>query len=332
MLKYVLKRLLMLIPVILGVMLIIFIFQAISGDDPVKMLLGIGTTDEKVAELTRKMGLDKPVYVQFFKYLWNFFTKGDLGTSYATNRPVLSEIMARFPYTAFLAVGSVIIGVLIGVPLGILSAVKQYSWMDNGILGFSVFMSSFPPFWLALLLIVGFSVRLKWFPANGLATPAGWVLPIFCVSLGATTGLTRTTRSSMLETIRQDYVRTARAKGQKESKVILKHVVRNSLIPVINAVGITIGVQLGGSLIIETIFGIPGVGQYAVSAINNRNYPAVIGSVVILAFLFSLITLLVDICYVAADPRLIQTFTREATMKKHIRMMKRQQRKLLAHG
>jgi peptide/nickel transport system permease protein len=142
----------MLIPVLLGVMLIVFIFQAISDDDPVKMLLGIGATEEQVVELTHKMGLDQPVYVQFFKYLWNFVTKGDLGTSYATNRPVLYEIMARFPYTAFLAVGSVLIGVLVGLPLGIISAVKQYSWIDNGILGFSVFMSSFPPFWLALLL------------------------------------------------------------------------------------------------------------------------------------------------------------------------------------
>ena len=325
MVRYVLKRLLMMIPVLLGVMLIVFIFQAISGDDPAAMLLGVGATDEQIAELRQEMGLDKPIIVQFANYVWDFFLHGDLGTSYATGRPVIREIMARFPYTAFLAVGSVLIGALVGIPLGIISAVKQNSWLDNGILGFSVFMSSFPPFWLALLLILSFSVKLSLLPAMGIESPLGWVLPIFCVSLGSTTGLTRTTRSCMLETIRQDYIRTARAKGQKEYKVIMNHVVRNSLIPVVNAVGITIGIQLGGSLIIETIFGIPGVGQYAVSAINNRNYPAVLGSVVILAFLFSVITLIVDISYVAIDPKLVLTFTRDATERKRRRMMKKQQ-------
>jgi peptide/nickel transport system permease protein len=258
--------------------------------------------------------------------VWNFITKGDLGTSYTTGRPVFEEIMIRFPYTLRLALISVAIGSIIGIPLGIISAVKQNTWFDNAVRGFTVFMSSFPGFWLALLLIILFAVKLNWLPSNGVIEPAGWVLPIVCVSIGTITGLTRTTRASVLETIHQDFVRTARAKGQREPRVITKHVIRNSLIPVINNIGIVVGAQLGGSLIIESIFGVPGVGQYAVAAINNRNYPAVLGSVVILAFLFSLITLLVDIIYVVIDPRLVLTFTRTIIAKRQKRELKRRQR------
>jgi peptide/nickel transport system permease protein len=273
-----------------------------------------------------KLGLDQPIFVQYFRYVWNFFTRGDLGTSYTTGRPVFQEIMLRFPYTLRLALTSVAIGSVIGIPLGIISAVKQNTWFDNAVRGFTVFMSSFPGFWLALLLIIVFAVKLDWLPSNGVIEPAGWVLPTVCVSLGTVTGLTRTTRASVLETIHQDFVRTARAKGQREPRVITKHVIRNSLIPVINNIGIVVGAQLGGSLIIESIFGVPGVGQYAVAAINNRNYPAVLGSVVILAFLFSLITLLVDIIYVVIDPRLVLTFTRNIIARRQKRELRKQQR------
>ena len=326
MVRYVIKRLLMLIPVLLGVMLFVFIFQSISKDDPVKMLLGQGALEADVVAMRAKLGLDRPIIVQFFSYVWRFFTKGDLGTSYTTGRSVFSEIMFRFPFTLRLALTSVIIGTLIGMPLGVISAVKQNSFFDNAVRGFTVFMSSFPNFWLALLLIILFSVKLGWLPSNGISKASGWVLPTICVCIGTITGLTRTTRASVLETIRQDFVKTARAKGQSEYRVIFKHVLRNSLIPVINNIGIVIGAQLGGSLIIESIFGVPGVGQYAVEAISNRNYPAVLGSVVILAFLFSLVTLLVDIIYVLIDPRLVFTFTRSATARKQKRAMKKQQK------
>lgn len=326
MVRYVIRRLLMLIPVLLGVMLIVFLFQSVSGDDPAKMLLGQGALEADVVAMRAKLGLDQPIYVQYFRYVWNFFTRGDLGTSYTTGRPVFAEIISRFPYTLRLALTSVAIGSLIGIPLGILSAVKQNTWFDNAVRGFTVFMSSFPGFWLALLLIMLFAVKLNWLPSNGIIEPSGWVLPTVCVCIGTVTGLTRTTRASVLETIHQDFVKTARAKGQRESRVITKHVVRNSLIPVINNIGIVVGAQLGGALIIESIFGVPGVGQYAVAAINNRNYPAVLGSVVVLAFLFSLITLIVDTIYVLIDPRLVLTFTRGIMAKKQKRAMKRQQK------
>lgn len=326
MVRYVIKRLIMMIPVLLGVMLFVFIFQSISGDDPAKMLLGQGALEEDVIAMRAKLGLDQPILVQYFRYVWNFFTKGDLGTSYTTGRSVFSEIMFRFPFTLRLALTSVCIGTLIGMPLGVISAVKQNTFFDNAVRGVTVFVSSFPSFWLALLMIILFSVKLGWLPSNGISKASGWVLPTLCVCIGTITGLTRTTRASVLETIRQDYVKTARAKGQNEYRVIFKHVLRNSLIPVINNIGIVIGAQLGGSLIIESIFGVPGVGQYAVEAISNRNYPAVLGSVVVLAFLFSLITLIVDVVYVLIDPRLVFTFTRGAAAKKQRREMRRQNR------
>ena len=326
MVRYVIKRLLMLIPVLLGVMLFVFIFQSLSKDDPVKMLLGQGALESEIVAMRAKLGLDQPILVQYVRYVWNFFTKGDLGTSYTTNRSVFAEIMSKFPYTVRLAFTSVIIGTIIGIPLGVVSAVKQNTFFDNAVRGFTVFMSSFPNFWLALLLIILFAVKLNWVPSNGISDPRGWILPTVCVCIGTITGLTRTTRASVLETIRQDFVKTARAKGQNEYRVIFKHVLRNSLIPVINNIGIVVGAMMGGSLIIESIFGVPGVGKYAVDAISNRNYPAVLGSVVILAFLFALITLIVDIVYVLIDPRLVFTFTRSTVARKQRRLMRQQKR------
>lgn len=316
MVRYILNRVLMLIPVMLGVMLVVFIFQAISPDNPAKMILGYGATEEQVEAMQVKLGLDKPVPVQYVRYVWNLVRHGDLGTSYSSGQPVLTEIMVRFPITLRLAVLSVFVGVVIGVPLGILSAVKQYTWVDNTILGFSVFISSFPGFWLALLLIVLFSVRLGWLPSMGIMDWKGWIMPTLVVAVGTMTMLIRSTRASMLEAIRQDYVRTARAKGQSENKIIYGHVLRNSMIPIVNAIGITIGGQLGGALIIESVFGIAGIGMYAVTAIGARNYPAVLGSVVILAFTFTLVNLLVDICYAIIDPKLRITFSASSKARK----------------
>lgn len=324
--KYIIKRLLWMIPVLLGVLLLVFLFQSWSPDDPVKMLLGQGATEAEYEAMRVQLGLDKPVLVRFILYVWGFITKGDLGTSYVTGKPVFKEIMVRFPYTVRLALTSVVIGVAIGLPVGILSAVKQNTFFDNFVRGFTVFMSSFPGFWLALLLIILFAVNLGWLPASGISRPSGWILPTVCVCIGTITGLTRSTRASTLETMRQDYVKTARAKGQSEARVMTKHVIRNALIPVTNGIGMIVGVQLGGSLIIESIFGVPGVGKYAVEAISNRNYPATLGSVVIMSLLFSLITLITDLMYAVINPRLVLTFTQSATAKKRKRQMKRQQR------
>lgn len=306
--KYIFKRILMMIPVMVGVIAVVFFFQALSGDDPAIMILGPSASAEQLAAKRAELGLDKPIIQQFLIYLWNFIRHGDLGVSYISGRTIVSEILSRFPYTLVLAFGAVLMGVLVGVPLGIISAVKQNSWVDSAILAFSVFFSSFPSFWLALLLIVAFAVNIHLLPASGVTSVAGWILPCIVIAVQAMANLVRTTRSSMLETIRQDYVRTAQSKGQKQAVVVTRHAFRNSLIPIVNAVGNTIGSQLGGALIIENIFGIPGIGQYAVTAISNRDFPAMRGSVIVLSLAFTVVNLIIDLCYVAVDPRLKSSF------------------------
>jgi len=311
--KYVIKRIILLIPVMVGVILIVFMFQAISPSDPARSMAGQTATEEQVQEIRVKLGLDKPIPIQFVNYLKNIVLHADFGTSYDTGQPIIKELMNRFPYTVALAIGAVTLGVAAGIPLGILSAVKQYTWVDNVILGVSVFLTSFPSFWFALLLIILFSVKLGVLPANGLSTWKGWILPMFCVMNPTMAGLIRTTRSNMLETIRQDYVRTARAKGQTERKVIWNHVVRNSLIPVVNNIGSVFGMQLGGVVVIETVFGIPGIGSYAVTAVQGRNYPAVMGSALLLSLVFSIVNLLIDFMYTVVDPKLKVTFSKSAS-------------------
>ena len=309
MIKYIIKRFILLIPVMLGVIAVVFIFSVIAPGDPAVSILGAGAEEWEYEALREDLGLNDPLIIRFADYVVGIVTRGDLGVSYKTGQPIFDEILSRFPYTFILAVGAVSIGVLIGLPLGVISAVKQYSWCDSIILAVSVFGSSVPSFWLSLMLISLFAVKLGWVPSSGIAEPTGWILPIFVVVLQSMGNLTRITRSSMLESIRQDYIRTARAKGQDEYKVVISHALRNSLIPIISSVGNTIGVQLGGALIIETIFSVPGIGMYAVQGINQRNYPAVLGSVVVLAFVFTLVNLIVDLLYVLVDPRMKANFT-----------------------
>lgn len=315
MLKYILKRILQVIPVILGVMLIVFMFQAISPDDPVDQILTSGATQEQKDALRDELGLNDPIVVQFGRYVWNFVTKGDLGTSYTNGRSIMEEIGHRFPTTCKLAFSSIILGILIGVPLGVIAAVKQYKFADSAILTFAVLANSMPSFWLALELIVLFSVILGLVPTSGVEDPRGWILPITVAAVSCMSYLIRMTRSSMLESIRQDYVRTARAKGQRESVIILRHVLRNSLIPIVAAIGNSIGYQLGGTLVIESIFGISGIGKYAIDAITARNYPAVRGSVVILAIVFTLVNLIVDLMYSFVDPRVKATLIAQNSSK-----------------
>lgn len=219
------------IPVIIGVMLIVFFFQAISDGDPARMPCGENASEEVVEAKWEELGLNDPIAVQFVRYLWNFFTSCDLGTSYSTKQPVFDEIVRCFPYTIKLAVLSIFVAVLIGVPLGVIAAARQYSVVDSIVLAFSVFFNSLPSFWLNLMAILLFGVKLGWVPASGVEEWTGWILPIVISALMPASQLIRMTRSSMLETIRQDYIRTAQAKGQSENVIIIKHVLRSSLIP-----------------------------------------------------------------------------------------------------
>lgn len=301
--RYIIKRLLMTIPVMLGVIVIVFFIRAITPGDPVNSLLPEISTEEQRAELREKLGLDDPLPVQFVKYVKDVFT-GDLGTSYRTKQPVLDELLSRLSTTAVICFGAVSIGFLLGVPLGVYSAVRQYTWVDSVILVFSMVARSVPGFCLSFLLISLFAVHLNWLPAVGLATWKGYIMPMFVVGIGSLAEYTRITRSSMLEVIRSDYIRTAQAKGQTESKILWSHAFRNAAIPVVATVGNQVGRQLGGALIIENVFGVPGVGKYIGDAVAQRNFPAVQGGLVFLAFIFCVVNLLVDLSFTVINPRL----------------------------
>lgn len=314
-LRFLGRRLLMLIPIILGVTLIIFCIRAITPGNPVDSLLPDTATEEQRMELTQQLGLDKPLPVQFLVYLKNVVT-GDFGTSYTTHRPVLEEILERFPISVRVCFGAVLIGLVIGVPLGILSAVKQYTWVDSVILVFSMIAHAIPGFCLAFLLITVFSIQLKWLPSVGLNSGLSYILPMMTIGLGSLANYTRITRSSMLEVIRQDYIRTARAKGQTESNIVWFHALRNAAIPIIASVGNQIGRQLGGALIVETVFGLPGIGKYIGDAISMRNFPAVQGGVLFLALVLTLVNLLTDLTFTFVNPRLKSSIMQPRNRKK----------------
>ncbi|NLT40522.1 MAG: ABC transporter permease [Clostridiales bacterium] len=308
MFKYIIKRLLWMIPVVLGVLSIVFILSEITSGDPVDAIVGYDAPIEVREAKREELGLNDPVAVRFISYIVKVVTRGDLGESYATGRPVLDELLARFPNTLILTFASVIVALIIAIPLGLLSAVKQYSVIDNASMAFALFGVSIPQFWFALLTLLLFSVKLRWLPASGIDRLAGWVLPVAMVGIANVGNIARTARSSMLEVVRQDYIRTARAKGQKEIIVVVVHGLRNALIPVIANVGNTIGVSLGGAIIAESIFSISGVGQYMLLAINQRNWPSIQGGIVLLALAFSVTMLVMDLLYTAIDPRLRAEF------------------------
>ena len=308
MLKYILKRLLWMIPVVLGVLVIVFTLSEITPGDPVDNIVGVDAAPELREAAREEYGLNEPVYVRFFNDVAGIVPRGDLGNSYSNGQPVINEISHRFPVTLKLTLSSVAVALLIALPLGVLSAVKQYSWMDNITMAAALFFVSIPQFWFALMLLLVFAVKLQVLPASGIDSILCWILPVAMIGIGNVGNLARVTRSSMLEIIRQDYIRTARAKGQRKSIVIFKHGLRNALMPVIANVGNTIGVSLGGAVVAESIFSIPGVGQYMLNAINARDWPCVQGGLVVLAVTFSVVMLLVDLLYTVIDPRLKTEF------------------------
>ncbi|HCL79742.1 MAG TPA: peptide ABC transporter [Synergistaceae bacterium] len=310
--RYVLRRVVMMIPVLLGVSLVIFTMMYFTPGDPARLILGDTASEAEVEALREEMGLNDTFIVQYSRYLKKAIAHGDLGTSYVTGRPVITEIVARFPTTMLLAMLSVIVSVLIGIPTGIISATKQYSIFDNMAMIFALLGVSMPNFWQGLILIIVFSLHLGWLPASGFYGPSYWILPALTIGTGTAATITRMTRSSMLEVIRQDYIRTARAKGQSEIVVILKHALKNALIPIITVIGLQFGRGLGGAILTESIFSIPGLGKLMVDSIKARNYPVVQGGVLFIAVMFSFINLLVDILYAYADPRIKSQYRRRS--------------------
>ena len=302
--RYIIKRILMMIPILLGVIVIVFTINFFSESSPAVTILGATATPEKVAQVEHELGLDKPYFTQLGDYLYNLIFKLDLGNSYTYKTPVIKLISARLPSTVKVGLMGVALSIIIGIPLGVLAAVKQYSVFDYGATFLSVILSAVPSFWLALMLINLFSLKLGWLPVAGLGTWKHYVLPVVSVAIGPIAMITRMTRSSMLEVIRQDYIRTARAKGLSEGAVIFHHVLQNGLIPVATIVGMMIGISMTGAIIVETIFNIPGLGTLMNSSISSKDYITVQGCVLICAFIVTTMNLLTDIAYAFIDPRI----------------------------
>ena len=306
MIKYVLKRIALLIPIMLGVSAIIFTLKTFTPGDPVRQILGNSASEEQMEAKREELGLDKPVVVQYVNYITGV-CRGDFGKSYRTGEPVLRELAPRLVTSMIVTLGAVAIGAVVGIVLGIISAIKKYTWADSLVLIISMFFQSVPEFVVALVLILIFSVQLHLLPATGVEVASGYVLPMLCIGLSSVASYTRITRSCMLEVLGEDYIRTARAKGQTEPNIIKRHALRNVMIPVAQSIGSNLGVAIGGGMVIETVFSIPGVGKYIVDAITQRNYPSVLGGVLILALILTLINLLVDISFILIDPRLKTT-------------------------
>ncbi|MFS1059253.1 ABC transporter permease [Enterococcus casseliflavus] len=308
MFQYIVKRILWLFPILLGVSFIVFTIMYLSPGDPVTMVLGEGATPEQYEAMRVQMGLDRSFIEQFFHYIKNVVVEFDLGRSYVSGRVVMDEILVRLPNTIKLSVWSVLFASLIGIPLGVISASRPYSKVDNFVMFLSLVGVSMPTFWQALLLIILFTSTLGWLPASGFDTWQQMIMPVFALASSSIGTIARITRSSMMDVLDQDYIRTAKAKGVNGSKVTFHHALRNALIPVVTVIGLQFGALLGGAVLTETVFSINGIGTLMVNAIRTRDTMIVQGGVLFIAFIFTMVNLCVDILYAYIDPRIKTSF------------------------
>ena len=306
--KFILKRLLYMIPVLLGVAFLVFAILSLTPGDPGTIILGITAKPEDIASLNEQFGYNKPFLIRFFPYIKDIVLHFNLGVSYQTREPVINDIMAKFPNTLKLTIFSMSLSAIIGISFGIISAVKQYSALDHICVVTALVFACIPGFWLGLMLMMLFSLKLGWLPSYGAESLKNFILPTLTVSMTSAAGLLRLTRSAMLETIRQEYIRTAKAKGASKKRIIIKHALRNALMPVVTTLGTSFGASLGGAIIAETVFAMPGMGTLITTAIRQKDIPMVMGSTLFLAVLFSLIILLVDILYAVIDPRIMDKY------------------------
>ncbi|MDR0839097.1 MAG: ABC transporter permease [Oscillospiraceae bacterium] len=310
MIRYIIRRLLLFIPILLGITIVVQILMAVAPGDPARMLAGSDPEPGEYEQIREDLGLDKPIYVRYWDFLKGVL-QGDFGTSFTTKRPILPEIMARFPYTLFISTLSILISTLIGIPIGILAATHQYKLGDKAAILLSLLAVSMPAFWFALLLVQLFAVKLRWLPVSNIQTWKGWILPIASLSLGYVASIIRQMRSNMLEVVNQDFLTTARAKGLSEQVVLYKHALKNALIPVVMTIGSMYGMSLGGALIAEMIFSIPGLGSFTLTGLTNRDYPVIQATVLFLSALFCLVMLLIDVAFAFIDPRIRSQFARK---------------------
>jgi peptide/nickel transport system permease protein len=302
MLRVFLRRLLLSIPTLFGVLVVVFLLLYVAPGDPVMAMVGERADPQTIARLRAELRLDDPLPTQFAHYAGGVL-RGDLGRSYTTGRPILSDLLERFPKTLQLAGAAMLLAALCGITLGVLAARHPGGWIDRLSLGVAYLGISFPVYWIGLILILIFAVQLRWLPPSGYGRPANLVLPALALGMRSIAFLARMTRSAMLEALGADFTRTAKAKGVPERFVVIRHALRNALIPVITILGLDFGAYLTGSILTETIFSWPGLGRYVVNAIARRDLPGVQGAVLFLSVVFVIVNLVTDLAYAKADPR-----------------------------
>jgi peptide/nickel transport system permease protein/oligopeptide transport system permease protein len=303
MLSYVLKRFLSMIPVLFGISLLLFLMLRLLPGDPAQVLAGQMASPEDIAAIRTQLGLDRPIHVQYLAFLGRL-VRFDLGRSARTQNPVTEEIWARLPNTLLLATVAITLACLFGIPAGVISAVRPYTWVDYLVTVAALFGISMPVFWLGIMLVIVFSVMLKWLPAGGTGSWQHVVLPSVTLASFVVAFIARMTRATMLETLSQDYTTTARSKGLRENTVIVKHALRNALIPIVTVVGLQFGLLLGGAVLTETVFAWPGIGRLIVDSILARDYPMIQGAILVFGLLYILVNLAVDLAYALIDPRI----------------------------
>ena len=302
MIAFIIRRLMLSIPTLIGVMIVVFLLLYVAPGDPVQDMVGERADAETIARLRKELHLDEPLPKQFILYAGGVF-KGDLGNSYITQRPIIRDIKERFPKTLLLAGSAMLLASILGITIGVLSARNPGGWFDRLGLGLAYLGISFPVYWVGLILILIFAVTLRWLPPSGYGGVKFLILPALALGSRSIAFLARVTRSSMLEVLGSDFVRTARAKGLREQVVVARHALRNALIPIITVLGLDFGYYLTGSILTETIFSWPGIGRYVVNAIARRDLPAINGTVLFLSIVFVLVNLITDLAYAKADPR-----------------------------
>ena len=302
MLKYILKRLLLLIPVVIGITFFIYVILSAAPGDPAQLILGMDATEADLAALRAELGLDKPVVVQYINYMFGVL-RGNFGTSWLSGYEVLPEFLHRLPNTILLATLSMAFAAIIGISLGIVSAIRQNTFIDYFSLALAVLLFSLPAFWFGLMAQIVFFLNLCWLPAAGVGSFKHFLLPSLTLGANVLASQLRMTRTSMLDVVKQDFIRTARAKGAPERRVVMKHVLRNGMLPVVTQVGISYASCMGGSVVTESVFSIPGVGSLLVNAVKSRDIPVVMGTIIFVAVFVGIINLLVDLLYAWIDPR-----------------------------
>ncbi|MEL7622604.1 MAG: ABC transporter permease [Clostridiales bacterium] len=307
MLRYIIKRLIYMVITLLATVVFLFTLMEFVPGDPALVVLGEGATEENIVAIHKELKLDDPYIVRLTRYIGNLI-QGDMGNSYKTRQPIAPALFARLPLTMTIAVWGIIVGTIIGLIAGVVSAVKQYSLFDRILTFISLFGASAPSFWLAMLFVLIFTLKLGWLPATGSYTLKHWILPVATIGLQASATITRMTRSSMLEVIRQDYVRTARAKGQTQFKVVISHGLRNAFIPILTVICTRINGYLGGTVLVESVFAIPGLGNYVLDGVKTMDTPVVLSGVVFICFMCTIVTFLTDMAYAFIDPRIKSTY------------------------